>query len=476
MKNWMKQIFSRVLRVAMFGVVLSSCTNEMEQPFRTAATEGTPVNINLNLRSIGTAEGEDQINTVRILQVNDNIAGEILTNTFILDVTENLLTVELVSGKSRIYVVVNEGNYIGVENSKLANVTTYAELTQVALGPYYYYEDQDVFYSNIPMFGSVMNVRIYPSPTEPQSATNPGTVSVNGISSGNTLQVSLERLVCKMKLHMKLNLNGNLVNPLFYDDYVFFYIPESIPLFEDYEGRLEYRDWQFSTRDFTNYDAFENRELDYYWNTRDYYLPSFSFTPCNDVYRAATLRMGEYSDWGNYYMGIPFGHNMDPTRGDIDYTLHRNHSYLLTVTANDERKIDLWMDWVHEEVEAPTFGGCLNVPDEVIMDKDLRNGSYTVEVSYDSDVYSGYYNSAPIRVWIDGREITTEIYDVSLPGCPDWLTVATLSQSRGRISGRFTFTYKETTGPHPDYVITFQCGNIVKEMRVVYGQKTIIDL
>ncbi|WP_418543857.1 hypothetical protein [Parabacteroides goldsteinii] len=470
MRYFVRDIWYPVLPILFALILTCSCSDEQE---RLLVPDGERVKIGLNLRSIGTVDGEDRINSVRILQVS--LTGEILTNTFIADIQTNPFTVELMSGQSEVHVVVNESQSIGTENANMAAITTYNDLKSMALGPYMH--SNDPFYGNIPMLGSVMDVRISPS-----LAGSPGTVSVNGGAPGCVLKVSLERLVCKVELRTKLTVNGALIPP---SDFLvgrtmsFQLVPGMIPLFDDYTGATLKN---FKSLLLSNFV----RSGDYYVyrdpDGKPLYLSSNLFNPCNNRNNASlvqTMLLGDEA------INIPIGHNIDPAQGAIDYTLHRNYSYVLTLTSvNDEQKIKMEVEkkWYHENVDAPVYGEMLQVPDSVIMDADRWGGSKKVQVycsARHSQAPDDYYY--PIKVLVGGVEqpVVVSGGNVELPDLPDWLTAASVrlyfpynpDPEKWVELACFNFTYQETTGPYPDYVITLKFGNIVKEMRVVYGKK-----
>ncbi len=454
----------------LFALILTcGCSDEQE---RAIVSDGEMVKIGLNLRLIGTVDGEDRINTVRILQVSP--VGEVLTNTFIADIQGNPFTVELMSGQSEVHVVVNESQNIGTENANMAAITTYNDLKSMALGPYIH--SNDPFYGNIPMLGSVMDVRIYPS-----SAGSPGMVSVSGGTPGSILKVSLERLVCKVELRTKLMVNGALVPP---SDFLmgrtmsFQMVPGMIPLFDGYNGSIFKNFKSLLLTDFV-------QSGDYYVHRdpggKPLYLPSNLFNPRNNQNNASfvqTMLLGDAT------ISIPIGHNIDPSQGAIDYTLHRNHSYVLTLTSDNNQKIQMEVEkkWCHDNVDVPVYGEMLQVPDSVIMDADRWGGSKKVQI-YCSARHSQAPDDYdyPIKVLVGGVEqpVVVSGGNVELPDLPDWLTAASVNlyfpynpdPEKWVELARFNFTYQETTGPYPDYVITLKFGNIVKEMRVVYGKK-----
>ena len=457
MTYWMKYIFSLVFRIVLFGAVLSSCTNEVELPVETVA-EGTPVNIGFDLRSVGGEEG--RINSVRVILVRDNIAGEIIRNIFISDLNENPLTLELMSGNYRVYVVANEDMYYrGSRVADLDGVRNYAELKEVTLK---YSWGMYTNPENLPMFGQVTNVKIMPASTNPQSETNRGTVSVNGRTPENILEVSLERLVCKIKLLIKtenyLDLRSDFdIGCLLYN---------RIPLFEDYDGDLGYRNYTMLD-EYLSYDWGDD------WSSGYTYLPTYSFFPRNDESIAPQLEIKRKNEpWSG--RGKPIGHNINPSFGNLDYTLHRNCIYSLSVNFNyqfGEISVNSWHgQWVDDDgVDAPLFDGSqLDVPNVVVMDQGQSPSGprFSRKVGYTSNYYE------PVEISVGGQVITGT--ETNLPGCPAWLTEARLTRDREDSSeGEFTFTYVETEGDdHPDYVITLQSGNITKQLRVRYKNGT----
>lgn len=449
----------------------SSCSSSLEQPLE-MPNKGETVKIGLNLRAIGSSEGEDQINTLRILQVDDNIAGAILKNTFIADLQENPLTVELMSGQSKIYVVANEASTQGMENPNLAAVSTYAELTQMALD---HFLASSISPQNIPMLGTATNVRIFPSPTDPQSEANPGTVSVDGAAPGYTLDISLERLVCKLELcfDLKRFVDISQYPSDFFKD-IKLNVPKYIPLFDDYTGTQERKEISLGM----NSGDYNFNYYPYYLIYRyPLYLPSFTFSPRNDETKAPFVNLirrdvenPTTSSVKDPYPLVYFGHNINPEEGEIDYTLHRNCSYTLMLKAF-ESTINAYISpmlWHYNVDVTPNVPSRLNSPDSVVMDKALWEGKYTVEVSFNSEFPYGYnYTTwSPIQVWVGDQPVENG----ELPNKPDWLISAKLNNF-DRVYGSFTFTYQETQGDHPDYVITLKAGNIVKKLRVVYGPK-----
>lgn len=455
-----------IFGIVLLSTILGGCSNEIEQsglPI-VPVDEGSPTNISFDLRSVGTEE-DDRINSVRVILVRDNIAGEIVKNIFISDLNENPLTLELQSGNYQVYVIVNEDmSYsVGRRNTELDELQDYADLKKVTI-PFRgnYYRD----YNNCPMFGQVMNVKIIPSSTNPQSETNRGTVSVSGGAPESTLRVSLKRLLCKMNLKIKETTGLNIFQ---YYNIQITNLCDEIPLFEDYDGSLGYStsvwidQWSYGY----DYDFDEG----YYISREPIYLPTYNFDPRNDESKAPRLEMSEIN---GQYLSAPIGHNIDPAAGELDYTLHQNYDYTLSVNVSYQfAEIDLSMrsKWVHEDVNTPLYEEwTLEVPDVIVMDSHLWGDSYTTMV-----YFSAYNNSVfafeTVKIFVNGNEVTGT--EGELPDTPEWLTVAKFYiASTNWESGYFTFTYQEVGDDQnqEDYVITLQVGNIVKQLRVKYKE------
>ncbi|MFR2615456.1 hypothetical protein [Parabacteroides goldsteinii] len=466
MKNWMKQIFSRIIRVAVFGAILSSCTNEMEQPAEPVA-ESIPVNISFDLRSPATKAvlPDTRLYTLRVIQVRDNIAGEIVRNIFIdLDVhprPEFPLPLELMSGDCRVYVVVNEvmGPGEGDRDANLDTLRNYADLTKATLdfSKYLDYGYANFSQTNIPMFGQVMNVKIIPPSTE-STETNTGMISVNGGPPENVLRVPVKRLLAYLQIHIPEPTVSQIRDEV---DVALENMYQKIPLLgeSEFKGNLgEPRRFMISS-EVSPYLTEEN----------SVFISAYSFSPRDDESKAVRLAIKKKRlEWGPK-RSKPLGHNIDPASGDLDYTFHRNCMYSLSVNYDykyDTIRTDMGMQWIDEEgIDAPLFESYLKVPGVVIMDKSLLGGTFSRKISYTSK------SLGPVKIWVNGTEITGT--DTSLPDCPAWLAVARLTRdSEGATEGEFTFTYQETAGDHSDYVITLQSGNITKQLRVKYENET----
>lgn len=459
--------------IVLLGTILGGCSNEMEHPDLSIVPvdESSPTNIGFDLRSVGTedeGESDNRINSVRVILVRDNIAGEIVKNIFIPDLKENPLTVELLSGNYRVYVIVNEYMTYRVGNrvTELDKLKNYADLKKATL-PFVW--NYFCGYNNCPMFGQVMNVKIIPSSTDPQSETNIGTVSVNGGAPESTLRVSLKRLLCKLNLRIKETTGLDVFR---YYNISISNLSREIPLFEDYNGALDYR---------TSVDIDPWYYQGYYYSQEGYnileepiYLPTFNFYPRNDESKAPRLELKSQYIGDN--LGAPIGHNIDPVAGELDYTLHQNYDYTLSVNFTHqfpEISLFMWHHWIDENVNTPLNKvWMLEVPAVVVMNSRLWGGSYTTNVYF----FASYNNRASshemVKIYVEGNEVTGK--EGNLPDTPEWLTEAKfyIGSNNWEDSSYFTFTYKEMEDDQDleDYVITLQMGNIVKQLRVKYKE------
>lgn len=465
MKYLISHNLFQIFWIVLLNTILSGCSNEMEQPGLSIepVDDGSPTNISFDFRSVGSGEDE-RINSARIILVRDNIAGEIVKNIFISDLEENPLTVELMSGKYRVYVIVNENmdTYYGVGNpiEELDALKDYADLKKVTIPFVNYYRS----YNNCPMFGQVMNVKIIPSSTNPQSETNRGTVSVNGGAPQSTLSVPIKRLLCKLNLKIRETTGADIFQ--IYDNITISYLYDRIPLFEDYDGSLGYFTSMWIDRLSFDYD-FEG----YCILREPIYLPTYNFYPRNDESKAPRLEMSEIN--GLNQLSAPIGHNIGPG-GELDYTLHQNYDYTLSVNVSyqfSELLLSMWCQWIHEDVNTPLYGEwTLEVPDVIVMDSHLWGDSNTTTVYFTAH-NSSDLSFETVKIFVNGNEVTGT--EGELPDTPEWLTGAKFYiASTNWESGYFTFTYQEVGDAQnqEDYVITLQVGNIVKQLRVKYKE------
>lgn len=452
--KYLRCILGRFLGALLSVIALGSCTHEIEQGVPEVLENDLPVKIAFNLRS--AAVEDETINTVRFLLVKENIAGKIVKNIFIQNPEDNL-TLELLSGNYRLYVVVNEmqrttykTEVIGQANPKLEAVRNYGELKQLTLD----YNVDYVESNNLPMFGQVKGMKVIPSSADPQSEANRGTVSVGGATPVSTLQVSLERLVSKLTLRGKVVNEGYISS--FYSYFNILDIPTQIPLFEDYEPV------SMSRHNCSSYGGWSNDEdadgyHRYDWYRGNLYLPAYMFTPKNDSYKALRLsaQSAQIYDIPDYFE-YPFGHNINSLAGALDYTLHRNCSYLLSIDIDihSELKLSVYQ-WDEDDLDAPIEDfTILEAPDSVVMDWSLLNESYTTTV---------LYQGRDVKIFVNGEDHST---DSSLPDRPEWLVEA-MHTTVDYYGGLFTFTYQPSEN-HDDYVIELRSGNLIKRIRVIY--------
>lgn len=335
----------KLLHLGIVGLMcLASCTadNEMTEE---AVPDGNSVMLGISTRSFNNGTDE-QINTVRIIQVSRTIAQSVKSNRFINSPTDPL-NVEGLTGHYDIYVIANESND-GSRLVTLDNVGSLAELKKIVLP----YAVANRSQTNIPMFGVVENVTIgLPASGEP-SSTNLGTVRVGDVDKGNTLPVTLTRLAVRIDLTVKSKSFAGLASVSFKG------LPDGISLFGNaYETEMSKQ--QEVTVNGSGFANVSPASAGYISEMKKdaIILPSYLFLPVTDREKAASI---EVSLDGK---PVPFkgkiGHSALPSSNDKDYTLHPNTHYTLTaLIAGDELTIESQVrNWDKNEVDYPAGGG-----------------------------------------------------------------------------------------------------------------------
>lgn len=335
----------KLLHLGIVGLMcLASCTadNEMTEE---AVPDGNSVMLGISTRSFNDGTDE-QINTVRIIQVSRTIAQSVKSNRFINSPTDPL-NVEGLTGHYDIYVIANESND-GSRLVTLDNVGSLAELKKIVLP----YAVANRSQTNIPMFGVVENVTIgLPASGEP-SSTNLGTVRVGDVDKGNTLPVTLTRLAVRIDLTVKSKSFAGLASVSFKG------LPDGISLFGNaYETEMSKQ--QEVTVNGSGFVDVSPASAGYISEMKKdaIILPSYLFLPVTDREKAASI---EVSLDGK---PVPFkgkiGHSALPSSNDKDYTLHPNTHYTLAaLIAGDELTIETQVrNWDKSEVDYPAGGG-----------------------------------------------------------------------------------------------------------------------
>lgn len=335
----------KLLHLGIVGLMcLASCTadNEMTEE---AVPDGNSVMLGISTRSFNNGTDE-QINTVRIIQVSRTIAQSVKSNRFINSPTDPL-NVEGLTGHYDIYVIANESND-GSRLVTLDNVGSLAELKKIVLP----YAVANRSQTNIPMFGVVENVTIgLPASGEP-SSTNLGTVRVGDVDKGNTLPVTLTRLAVRIDLTVKSKSFAGLASVSFKG------LPDGISLFGNaYETEMSKQ--QEVTVNGSGFADVSPASAGYISEMKKdaIILPSYLFLPVTDREKAASI---EVSLDGK---PVPFkgkiGHSALPSSNDKDYTLHPNTHYTLAaLIAGDELTIETQVrNWDRNEVDYPAGGG-----------------------------------------------------------------------------------------------------------------------
>lgn len=340
----MKGVMSLLHLVVVGLVCLASCVAENEIA-NEALPDGKNVRLGINTRSFNDGTDE-QVNTIRIIQVARTIAQSVKTNRFINSPTDPL-SVEGLTGNYDIYVIANESND-GSRLTALDNVGSLSELKEIVLP----YEVASRSQTNIPMLGVVENVTIgLPTSGQP-SSTNLGMVKVGGVDKGNTLPVTLTRLAVRIDLTIKSKSFADLASVGFTG------LPDGISLFgNEYETATNKQQAvTVSGNAFANvipvstgYILEKKKEA--------IIIPSYLFVPTTDKNKAASVEV--YLDGKPVPFKAKIGHAALPSAGTKDYTLHPNTYYTLTaLIAGDELTIESQVrNWDKNEVDYPAGGG-----------------------------------------------------------------------------------------------------------------------
>lgn len=335
----------KLLHLGIAGLVcLASCVAENEIA-NEAVPDGKNVRLGINTRSFNDGTDE-QVNTIRIIQVARTIAQSVKTNRFINSPTDPL-SVEGLTGNYDIYVIANESND-GSKLTALDNVGSLSELKEIVL-PYAVASRSQ---TNIPMLGVVKDVTIgLPTSGQP-SSTNLGTVKVGSVDNGNTLPVTLTRLAVRIDLTIKSKSFADLVSVRFTG------LPDGISLFgNEYETANNIQQavtvsgnaFANVTPVSTGYILEKKKEA--------IIIPSYLFVPTTDGNKAASVEV--YLDGKPEPFKAKIGHAASPSAVTKDYTLHPNTHYTLTaLIAGDELTIESQVrNWDKNEVDYPAGGG-----------------------------------------------------------------------------------------------------------------------
>ena len=338
------KVVQKLLHLGIVGLVcLTSCVAENDIA-EESVPEGENVRLGISTRSFN-AGTDEQVNTVRIIQVARTISQSVKSNRFINNPADPL-QVEGLTGNYDIYVIANENND-GSRLAALDNVGVLSELKEVVLP----YDIDERPQTNIPMFGEVENVTIGLPDNGQPSASNLGTVKVGSVAMGNTLPVTLTRLAVRIDLTVKSKSFAALKSVEFTG------LPNAIPLFSDRIISLAHN--QVAT---VNGDAFANLtppSTGYVSEKKKdaIILPSYLFLPTADIDQAASVKVS--LDGKPMPFTAKIGHAALPSVVDKDYTLHPNTHYTLTaLVAGDELTIETQVrNWDKNETDYPAGGG-----------------------------------------------------------------------------------------------------------------------
>lgn len=334
-----------LLHLGVAGLVcLASCIAENEIT-EEAMPDGKNVRLGINTRSFSDGTDE-QVNTIRIIQVARTIAQSVKSNRFINSPTDPL-SVEGLTGNYDIYVIANENND-GSRLTTLDNVKSLSELKEIVLP----YTVANRSQTNIPMLGVVENVTIGLPDNGQPSSTNLGTVKVGDVNKGNTLPVTLTRLAVRIDLTIKSKSFADLSSVSFTG------LPDGISLFgNEYEPATNKQQEVTVNRNvFANvtpvsggYISEKKKEA--------IIMPSYLFVPTTDENKAASVEV--YLDGKPVPFKAKIGHAALPSAVTKDYTLHPNTHYTLTaLIAGDELTIESQVrNWDTNEVDYPAGGG-----------------------------------------------------------------------------------------------------------------------
>ncbi len=334
----------KLLHLGIAGIIcLASCVAESEITEETVP-DGKNVRLGISTRSFGNGTDE-QVNTIRIIQVTRTIAQSVKSNRFINNPADPL-QVEGLTGNYDIYVIVNESDD-GSRLAALEHVGNLSELKKVILP----YDIARRPQTNIPMLGEVENVTIgLPNNGKP-SSTNLGTVMVGGVNHGTTLPVTLTRLAVCIDLTVKSKSFSALKSVDFTG------LPNAIPLFGDGTETIAH-----DQKVTFNKDVFEEiiPSAGYISEKKKdaIILPSYLFLPTTDKSQAASVEVS--LDGKPVSFKAKIGHAaLLPSDSDKDYTLHPNTYYTLTaLVAGDGLTIEAQVrNWDKNETNYPAGGG-----------------------------------------------------------------------------------------------------------------------
>lgn len=334
----------KLLHLGIAGIIcLASCVAEDKFTEETVP-DGKNVRLGISTRSFGNGTDE-QVNTVRIIQVTRTIAQSVKSNRFINNPADPL-QVEGLTGNYDIYVIANESND-GNSLPALNNVSNLSGLKEVVLP----YEIAKRSQTNIPMFGEVEDVTIGLPNNGQASATNLGTVMVGGVNHGSTLPVTLTRLAVRIDLTVKSKSFSELKSVDFTG------LPNAIPLFGDGTEILDHDQKVTYNKDVledvtpvsNGYISEKKKDA--------IILPSYLFLPTTDSNKAAKVEV--YLDGKPVSFKAKIGHAALPSATDKDYTLHPNTHYTLTaLVAGDGLTIEAQVrNWDKNEANYPAGGG-----------------------------------------------------------------------------------------------------------------------
>ena len=320
--------------------LMASCINDTDLVDETYP-EGQNVQFTLNTRSFNPGTDE-QINTIRVIQVTRNVSQSIRSNTFVNNPTDPL-TIQGISGDFDIYVIANESDNLGSALDGLQGLTNLEAMKKVVLP----YTIANRTASNIPMFGVVERVTITSDPATTPSASNAAHIKVDGVDKGTTLSMSLTRLAIKINLHLR-GKSFSLPKQV-----VFKNLPGAVPLFSD----IPYEPTADKTTSYTVPALVDGTvETGYIWDkTADgIILPYYMLTNPGSNDKAAKLEVTLVND---KTVGTFIGHSAknDPR----DYTLHQNTVYSLTGNVDaDKLSMEATVaNWTPKDQDYPAGGG-----------------------------------------------------------------------------------------------------------------------
>lgn len=358
--------------------LMASCINDTDFVDE-SNPEGKNVQFTLNTRALNTGTDE-QINTIRIIQVARNVSQSIRSNTFVNN-PEDPLVVQGISGDFDIYVIANEGDNPGSQLNGLQGLASLEALKKVVL-PYTIANRTE---SNIPMLGVVEKVTITSDPASTPSESTPAHIMVNGVDKGTTLPISLTRLAIKINLHLR---GKNFSVP---KQVMFTNLPDAVPLFPD-----------VSYEPATGEDAISKTVnltegtvgTGYIWDkvSEAIILPCYQLVDRTASGKAASLQVTLDN---NKTVSAFIGHSVKSD--SKDYGLHRNTVYSLTGNVNADKLsvIATVANWDIYNQDYPAGGGSFweNQPKSyrVGIDGGDKTAVFTAAISSNAEISYKWY-------------------------------------------------------------------------------------